>query len=343
MLATILLVGGAGYVGSVTAYLLAQQGYQVIILDALTQHQSAPTYAWATFIEGDAGDTALLAAIFSTYTIDAVMHFAAFIEVGESVIRPADFYQNNVVKTLVLFDTMRAYGITTCIFSSTCALYGTPQTPTLAEDHPCAPVSAYGNTKLAVEAILHDYARAYDFRYIALRYFNAAGALPEVGLGEQHEPETHVIPRLLQAIDEQTVFTIFGDDYPTPDGTCLRDYIHVHDLAHAHMLALQHLLAGGMSDVFNVGTGQAVSVKQLVRVAEQVCGQTVPLAVKPRRPGDASALVACSDKIQRLFGWRATYSSLEHIIGSAWQFYQLQKYDWRSNSSGRAHENNPFN
>lgn len=316
---TILLTGGAGYIGSHTAYLLHTLGYKVVVLDNLG-HQQTFDHSWAEFIKADVADTKTLSSIFKKHTIHAVMHFAGFIEVGESVKRPDTFYRNNVINSVVLLDVMRAHDVKKIIFSSTCAVYGDPVFVPMSEEHPVVPLSPYAKTKLAVEYALQDYAQAYDMRYVALRYFNAAGALPEVGLGECHQPETHVLPLLLRAIKNDTPFTIFGDDYKTPDGTCIRDYIHVQDIARAHVLALEFLDQGNASDVFNLGTGNGCSVRQLIDAAQKVCNKLPEIIVQPRRAGDASVLVANAQKASKMLQWDANHSDLETIVRSAWQW-----------------------
>ena len=326
---TVLLTGGAGYIGSHTAYLLHRLGYEVIILDALLHNQSF-THSWAKLIKADVSDRQVLASIFKTNCIHAVMHFAGFIEVGESVKRPADFYRNNVTHSLTLLDVMREYEVSKFIFSSSCAVYGNPITVPMAEDHPFAPVSPYAKTKLAVEYALQDYAQAYGLRYAALRYFNAAGASPEQDLGECHQPETHVIPLLLRAIQNNKLFTVYGNDYNTPDGTCVRDYIHVQDIAQAHVLALEYLDAGNLSDVFNLGTGTGYSVLQLVDVASKICGKAPELVMQPRRAGDSSVLVANPHKAHTMLHWVPEHSSLENIIATAWQWEMKKETKKRS-------------
>jgi len=272
------------------------------------------------FFQADFADAQTLNHIFSTYSIHAVMHFAAFIEVGESVKRPADFYHNNVTKTLQLLDVMRHYDVNKFIFSSSCAVYGIPQQLPLTEAHPFAPINPYGKNKLVIEYALQDYAVAYGLQSVSLRYFNAAGALPERGLGEVHQPETHVIPLLLRAIQNKTVFKIFGDDYPTHDGTCVRDYVHVLDIAQAHVLALQYLDDTGNSNAFNLGSETGYTVRELVEQAQNVCGQAVRLEICPQRPGDVPVLVADATKAKTMLGWRPMHSELHKILESAWMF-----------------------
>lgn len=320
----ILLLGGAGFVGSCVAHNLLQQGYGVVIIDLFIHNQSI-ALPGAVIICGDFGDEQLLKTVFATYTITAVMHFAAYIEVGRSVHEPSAFYENNVITTKRLLDIMHRHEVKRIVFSSSCAIYAPLMThEKLTESHPLNPLSPYGKTKCAVEFLLQDYAVAYGFSYVSLRYFNAAGALPEHGLGEQHHPETHVIPLLFKACEQQQPFTIFGDDYATPDGTCVRDYIHVRDLARVHAKALQYLLAGGPAVACNVGSGIGYSVKELVAVASRVCGQPLATVIKPRRAGDVPFLVADVARVQHLLDWRAE-ASLQQIIDDAWQFYQKKQ------------------
>ena len=331
---TILIPGGAGYIGSHTAYLLAQQGHHVVILDKFVHNQNF-SHNWATIIEGDFADKKLLEKIFVTYNVDAVMHFAAFIEVGESVKNPQRFYQNNVVKTLTLLDTMLAHNVKKFIFSSSCAVYGEPIKIPMTESHPCNPISPYGKNKLAVEFALQDYDRAYGLKYVSLRYFNACGALPEEGLGEQHDPETHIIPLMIRAIKQNKIFKIFGTDYDTPDGTCIRDYIHVLDIAQAHILALKHIDKCGMippaegvhleqgvhlenrSDHFNLGSGSGFSVKEMITKVEKIFGKKMDIQKIARRPGDPAILLADPSKAKTILGWEPKYSDLEKILESA--------------------------
>ena len=321
---TILVVGGAGYIGSHTAYLLAQEGYKVIILDALLQHQPF-NHQWATLIRADFSDHEVLKKIFSTYFIDTVMHFAAFIEVGESVERPADFYQNNVVKTLQLLDMMRLYEVRKMIFSSSCAVYGNPLTIPMREDHPTNPISPYGKNKLMVEFVLHDYAAAYGLQYVALRYFNAAGALAQQYLGEWHEPESHLIPRLCRAAMEGTTFSVLGKNYPTIDGTCVRDYVHVLDIAKAHVNAMRYLTQGGASTFFNLGTGTGYTVQQVIDTAQRVWDRSISYMYTSPRPGDVQTLVADPTKALSLLNWQPAHSALDHILATAWQWELFKK------------------
>lgn len=319
----ILVTGGAGYIGSHTAQLLNASGYEVIVLDAF-HHDQKFDQSLGLVIKGDIGNRQTLASVFQTHEIDAVMHFAGSIEVGLSVKKPADFYHNNVTNTLLLLDTMKTYGVTKFIFASSCSVFGNPTYVPMDEKHPIAPVSPYAKTKHIIEYALQDYGQAYGLRYVVLRYFNAAGGYTEAGLGEQHKPETHVIPLLLQAIKNGTSFTLFGTDYNTPDGTCIRDYIHVRDIAQAHVKALQYLDKGNPSDFFNLGSGTGYSVKQLIDVASTVCGKTVNTIIAPARTGDTSMLVANAQKAKDALGWASEFSSLEKIISDAWMWEQIR-------------------
>lgn len=312
----ILVTGGAGYIGSHAAYTLLQAGYQPIILDTFIHHQPWP-HAWAPVIKADCADEAALRAIFGQYPIAAVMHFAAYAQVGESVADPAKYYENNVFKTGKLLNIMREYGVDTFIFSSSCAVYGMPESLPMAENHPKNPLSPYGMSKLMVEAMLADFHRAYGLKFVALRYFNAAGAWPEVGLGEFHEPETHLIPLLLRAAQDQSPFSIFGTDWPTPDGTCVRDYLHVRDIADAHFLALRYLQNGGQSTSLNLGTGHGYSVRQMIEAVEQVYGQRIKVVERASRPGDPAALVANPAQARAILGWQPHFSDVQTIISSA--------------------------
>jgi UDP-glucose 4-epimerase len=318
---TILVVGGAGYIGSHTAFLLAQHGYKVIVLDNLLQGQTF-SHPWATFVKGDFGNQDLLTELLSKNNIAAVMHFAAFIEVGESIKNPLKFYNNNVTKTLQLFETMLAHGVNKFIFSSSCAVYGKPQFLPLTENHPTAPISPYGSSKLIVETVLQDLNRAHGLEYVALRYFNAAGALPEYGLGERHLPESHIIPLLLRAAQTQKPFSIFGTDYPTRDGSCVRDYLHVLDIGYAHLLALNHLLEGKPSDAFNLGTGNGFSVRQIIEMVEKVTETKIRTVFAEKRAGDPAELVADPTRAKNILQWQPRYSDLEFIIRSAHVFEQ---------------------
>lgn len=320
---TILITGGAGYIGSHTAFLLQKRGYKIIILDNLV-HKTSFNHAWARFVHGDCGNETLLHELFSQNKIDAVMHFAAFIEVGESVINPARYYANNVAKTLVLLDAMRTFSVNNIIFSSSAAVYGIPSTDILEEDHPLNPINPYGATKAMVETILQDYSKAYGLNFVSLRYFNVGGALVSENLGEMHQPETHLIPLLLRAGLHEKQFIIYGNDYETQDGTCIRDYLHVMDIAQAHTLALTYLEKHMKSSVFNLGTGKGFSVKEMLDVTSQVIGKKIPYTIGNRRSGDPQKLVACPCKAIETLGWKPQYT-LEDIIASAYQFERARE------------------
>lgn len=324
---TILVTGGAGYIGAHAVLALQQAGYDVIVLDNLVygHRDIVETVLKAELIVGDTCDRAFLDQLFASREIAAVMHFAAYAYVGESVTDPAKYYQNNVVGTLTLLEAMRAAGIDKFVFSSTCATYGVPTTVPIPEDHPQNPINPYGMTKLMVEKILQDFDHAYQFRSVRFRYFNAAGADPEGRLGEDHSPETHIIPLvLLTALGQRESVSIFGTDYDTPDGTCIRDYIHVTDLAQAHVLGLEYLLKGGETTVFNLGNGNGFSVKEVIETARQVTGRSIPAQECPRRPGDPPALVGGSDRARAILGWNPQYADLQQIISHAWQWHQTR-------------------
>jgi UDP-arabinose 4-epimerase len=317
----VLLVGGAGYIGAHTAKLLAGQGYCPVVYDDLSRgHREA--VKWGPLEVGDLADQRRLEAVLQQHRPRAVLHFAAFAYVGESVEEPARYYRNNVAGTLSLLEAMRATSIGTLVFSSSCATYGSPETVPIVEESPQRPLNPYGRTKLMVEEILADYSRAYGLRAVCLRYFNAAGADPEGELGEDHDPETHLIPNILAvAAGHRPAVSIFGTDYPTPDGTCVRDFIHVNDLAQAHALALRYLLAGGPSVNLNLGNGTGHSIRQVIAAAEKVTGQRIAVSEEPRRPGDPPRLVGSAARARTVLGWEPRYSSLEEIIRTAWAWH----------------------
>lgn len=322
---TILVTGGAGYIGSHAVLALQQAGYEVIILDNLSygHREIVEEVLKVKLIVGDTSDRALLDEIFTTHKIAAVMHFAAFIAVGESVSEPAKYYQNNVASTLTLLEAMVAASIKKFVFSSTCALYGVPKFVPITEDHPQDPISPYATTKWMVERILSDFDTAYDFKSVCFRYFNAAGANPDGLLGEDHAPETHLIPLvLLTAMQKRDVISILGTDYPTRDGTCIRDYIHVADLADAHVLGLDYLLKGGNSDVFNLGNGSGFSVREVIEAAKKITGREIKTEERDRRAGDPPVLVGSSDKVRKVLGWNPQYPNINEIIAHAWQWHQ---------------------
>jgi len=315
----ILIVGGAGYIGSHMVKMLARLGCQVTTLDDLSSGHRDAVLA-GHFVQGSCGDRALLDQVLSQ-GVDAVMHFASFIQVGESVQHPDKYYRNNVVNTLTLLDAMRAHGVRRFIFSSTAATMGEPQTIPIDERHPQEPINPYGRSKLMVEQILADYDKAYGLKSVCLRYFNAAGADPEGELGERHEPETHLIPLILQAASgRREHITVFGRDYDTPDGTCIRDYIHIEDLCSAHWLALQSLFNGAGSQAYNLGNGTGFSVQAVIEAAERVTGKVIPVVEGARRAGDPARLVADSRLAREQLGWQPQFAALDTIIGHAWQW-----------------------
>ena len=321
----ILVTVGAGYIGSHSVLTLQKAGYEVIVLDNLVYgHQDlVETVLKVKLIVGSTCDRSLLREIFDTHQIDAVMHFAAYAYVGESVTQPAKYYNNNVVGTLTLLEAMLEANIHKFVFSSTCATYGVPDSVPITEDQSQNPINPYGATKLMVERILQDFSQAYDFRSVCLRYFNAAGADPEGNLGEDHHPETHLIPLVLQtALGHRESVSIFGTDYDTPDGSCIRDYIHVLDIAQAHILALEYLLNDGATDVFNLGNGSGFSVKEVIETARKITGKEIKAELSDRRPGDPPALVGSGAKAQQILGWQPKYSDLDNIISHAWQWHQ---------------------
>ncbi len=318
----ILIVGGAGYIGSHTNKVLNASGYKTVVFDNLcTGHRRLAR--WGEFFKGDLGKPADLARCFNKYRVSAVMHFAAFAAVGESMADPAKYYRNNVANTLNLLDAMRAAGVKNLIFSSSAATYGEPVKVPLTEIHPQNPINPYGRTKLMMEQAMADYGEAYGIKHIALRYFNAAGADPDGETGELHDPETHLIPLALDAAAGRGKgLKVFGGDYKTPDGTCLRDYIHVMDLAQAHLLALKYLEKGGKSGGFNLGNGKGFSVREVISVAEKITGRKIITVMAPRRAGDPAVLVASSSKARKVLGWTPKYAALETIITHAWQWHR---------------------
>ena len=322
-MARILVTGGAGYIGSHTRYFLEKRGHSVVVVDNLSRGYREAVPA-PILRQMDVRETGTMAQLLADERIEAVIHFAAYISVGESTQLPELYFSNNVGGSLSLFDAMLTAGVRHVVFSSTAAVYGIPQRVPITEDQPDAPINPYGETKVMVETVLKWLDRYRDLRSVRLRYFNACGAEPESGLGERHDPETHLIPLILRAVQSGNPVTLFGDDYPTPDGTCIRDYIHVSDLAEAHVLAIEHLLDGGQSDAFNVGTGSGQSVKEVVAAVERATGKSVPHRMGPRREGDPPRLVADSRKLQSALGWRPQRADLERIVADAWRFAQQQ-------------------
>jgi UDP-glucose-4-epimerase GalE len=316
----VLVTGGAGYVGSHSAKLLAERGHEVTVVDNLAEGHRAAV-GKLPLVVADLLDRERITTLIRDKRIEAVMHFAAFAYVGVSVTEPAKYYHNNIVGTLALLDAMRAGGVNRIVFSSTCATYGNPQRVPITEDHPQNPISPYGFTKLAIEHALADYSRAYDLGYAALRYFNASGAAADGTIGEDHDPETHLIPLVLQvALGQREYAEIFGTDYPTADGTCVRDYIHVDDLATAHLAALEKLKPGDELKL-NLGTGQGASVKQVIDHCREVTGHSIPTREGPRRPGDPPELVADASAAKRALGWEAKHKDVRTIIESAWRWH----------------------
>ncbi|MFZ5597365.1 MAG: UDP-glucose 4-epimerase GalE [Bacillota bacterium] len=318
----VLVCGGAGYIGSHAVRLLKRAGYGVLVLDSLVKgHRES--IGDVPLIRADINDRQALEGVFNRNSVDAVMHFAAHSLVGESVARPDIYYRNNVAGTLNLLEAMEAAGVRRIIFSSTAAVYGEPVATPIREDHPTDPTNPYGATKLAVEGMLRWFAGAFGLKYISLRYFNAAGADPAGDIGEDHSPETHLIPLVLKAAAGLAPeVRVFGNDYSTPDGTCVRDYIHVNDLADAHILALQALLNGGGPAVYNLGNGSGFSVLEVIRAAESVTGRAIKTVMAERRPGDPAVLVASSEKARRELGWKPGFYDLETIISTAWKWHQ---------------------
>ena len=318
----ILVTGGAGYIGAHACKALSRAGYMPVTYDNLVYGHSEAV-KWGPFVKGDIADREKLSNTLSQYHPIAVMHFAAFAYVGESVENPGKYYRNNVAGSLFLLEAIRDHGIDKFIFSSTCASYGIPETIPLKEDHPLRPINPYGFSKVMIEQMLQDFDTAHGIRFISLRYFNAAGADPEGEIGEDHEPETHLIPLLLDAATgKREPLTIFGDDYDTPDGTCIRDYIHVEDLAQAHVLGLKALEEGAKSNIYNLGNGKGFSVKEVVDAATRVTGRKIPVKLGARRAGDSPCLVGDSCKIRRELGWSPRLNSLEAIIQTAWNWHQ---------------------
>ncbi len=322
---TILVTGGAGYIGSHAVLALKRAGYGVVVLDNLVygHRDLVEKVLQVELVVGDTNERALLDELFANHNIAAVMHFSAYAYVGESVTDPDKYYRNNVIGTLTLLEAMLAASVKQFVFSSTCATYGVPQIVPIPEDHPQNPINPYGATKLMVERILSDFDVAYALKSVVFRYFNAAGADPSGMLGEDHNPETHLIPLVLMtALGQRESVSIFGTDYPTPDGTCIRDYIHVTDLADAHVLGLEYLLQGGDTAVFNLGNGNGFSVKQMIDTARMVTGRNISVVESNRRPGDPPILVGSSDKARNILGWQPQYADLAEIVKHAWHWHQ---------------------
>jgi UDP-glucose 4-epimerase len=319
----ILVTGGAGYIGSHTVRLLLEQGYDVAVVDDLSKGHKHNVPSGRLY-QVNLLQTDALSELMRQFRPEAVIHFAAFIAVGESMKDPGKYFRNNLCGSLSLLDAMVANGVRHVVFSSTAAVYGNPAGSPILETFPIQPVNAYGESKVMVETLLRWYDAIHRLTSVCLRYFNASGADPEARLGEEHEPETHLIPLMLRAVQSGKPVTIFGNDYPTPDGTCIRDYIHVNDLAQAHILAVEYLRGGGASEQFNVGTGTGHSVLEMLRAVESATGREVPHTIGPRREGDPPALVASPDKLKAKLGWTPRYTELETIVEHAWRFAQRQ-------------------
>ena len=319
----ILVTGGAGYIGSHTALELTKAGYEVVIADNLVTGYLSAIPEKARFYKGDIRDFHFLDGLFKQEKIDAIIHFAAFSLVGESVTNPLKYYENNLCGTKILLDAMVANNIKYIVFSSTAATYGEPKNIPILEDDPTCPTNPYGETKLAMEKMFKWTCQAYNMKFVSLRYFNACGADESGNIGEAHNPESHLIPLILQVPNrKREAISVFGTDYDTTDGTCIRDYIHVTDLASAHILAVEYLLHGGESDIFNLGNGVGYSVKEVIEVARKVTGHPIPANEAPRRAGDPARLVASSEKAKKVLGWNPVHNSLEEIISSAWMWHK---------------------
>jgi len=318
----ILVTGGAGYIGSHMCKYLSRNGYRPIVLDNLSRgHQQA--VKWGPFFQGNISDGELLDHIFTSYDIKAVMHFAGYISVGESVELPGLYYSNNVAETIGLLNKVVEHNVQNFIFSSSAAIFGEPIQDALTETHPAKPINPYGKGKLMVEHIINDYDYAHGLNAVCLRYFNAAGADPEGEIGEVHQPETHLVPLILQtALGIRKEIVVFGDDYPTKDGTCIRDYIHINDLAQAHLRALERLLQGRGSEAFNLGNGHGYSVNEVIDVARRVTRKSIAVRVGERRDGDAAVLISSSEKAIRELWWEPQYADLESIVETAWNWHR---------------------
>ncbi|SYX82330.1 UDP-glucose 4-epimerase GalE [Paenibacillus alvei] len=326
----VLVTGGAGYIGSHTVAELLARGEEVVIVDSLeTGHKDA--VLGGTLHIGDIRDSAFLDSVFAQHSIDAVIHFAAYSLVGESMSNPAKYYDNNVHGTLVLLEAMRKHQVSRIVFSSTAATYGEPERTPIVETEATNPTNVYGETKLTMERMMRWFDQAHDIRYVSLRYFNAAGAHENGKIGEDHRPETHLIPLVLQtALGQRKEMKVFGNDYPTADGTCIRDYIHVSDLADAHVLAVEYLRGGGQSDVFNLGSGNGFSVLEVIQTAERVTGRSVPTVLEERRAGDPAVLIASANKAKSVLGWNPKRDDLIVLIDSAWRWHQARPHGYDS-------------
>ncbi len=317
----ILVTGGAGYIGSHMVHMLARAGHDVVVVDDLSSGHRDAILPGIELVQRDVADRAAMGEVLRRRRVEAVVHFASRIQVGESVVAPRLYYTGNLGATISLLESALDAGVNHFVLSSTAAVYGTPARVPIEETDALAPINPYGETKLAAERMLDAYQKAYGLRYAALRYFNAAGADADAGLGERHDPETHLLPIVLEAALGRRTLTVFGTDYDTPDGTCIRDYIHVVDLCEAHLAALQRLARGGEGGAYNLGTGQGASVKEVIDVAERVSGRRVPVTYGARRAGDPALLVASPEKAKRELGWQAKRSSMDAIVEDAWRFH----------------------
>jgi UDP-glucose-4-epimerase GalE len=329
----VVVTGGAGYIGSHSVRALVDAGHAVAVLDDLSAGHEQAVPDGVTLLRAKIHDQEAVRRLLRDHRADAVMHFAAWLAVGDSVARPVEYYQNNVTGTLAVLGAMRDAGVTRFIFSSTCAVYGEPSRVPIDETLAKDPINAYGETKLTIERALPHLERAYGLRWIALRYFNAAGAHPDGTIGEDHEPEVHLIPLAIRAATGGPPLRVFGEDYPTPDGTCLRDYIHVMDLADAHLRALAALERGASSEAFNVGTGTPHSVKSVIDTVSRVVGRPVAWDSAPRRPGDPAVLYAAADRARNALGWRPKYADLEVIVRHAWQWHASHPHGYRGSTT----------
>jgi UDP-glucose 4-epimerase len=325
-MATVLVCGGAGYIGSHMMKMLAEQGHVAIAFDNLsTGHRSS--VRWGTLIQGDLLDSAALSRLFNSQPIDLVMHFSASSLVGESLLKPLDYYRNNVTGSINLLRAMAEAGVARLVFSSTAAVYGVPQQVPIREDSPLAPINPYGHSKRMVEQILQDCHRSWGLDSVCLRYFNAAGADPQGRIGEAHDPETHLIPNAIRALlGRSPELQLYGDDYPTADGTCVRDYIHVDDLCRAHLLAMDWLATHGGAERFNLGNGSGFSVREVLASVARAAGSAVPYRLCPRRPGDPPVLVADSSRARQLLCWRPQYDHIDPIVQTAWEWHQQGEF-----------------
>ena len=337
----VLVTGGAGYIGTHMVKALLDAGHRPVTIDNLSKGHRHLLPGGA-FVQGDIGDAALLDHLFQTHAIDAVMHFAAFIEVGESVADPLKYFRNNAAATMVLLDAMVRHKVERLIFSSTAAVYGEPRYTPIDEAHASLPTSPYGESKQFVEKMLNRVAQAHGLRFVSLRYFNAAGADPSGRIGELHQPESHLIPLVLEAaLGKRSHIKLFGTDYNTPDGTCLRDYIHVNDLVSAHLLALNHLIDGGATQIFNLGNSRGHSVRDVVETAAAVTGRTIEMVAADRRPGDPAVLIADSTKIRQTLGWQPVYEALPQIIQTAWNWARSNPWNSGHGKKEPLSERNP--